>query len=69
MLGATVGVLGTLAAAEVIKEILGIGESLAGRLLIYDGLGGRFETVNIAWDPDNPLTGTHPTIHDLSAHA
>ena len=69
VLGATVGVLGTLAAAEVIKEILGIGESLAGRLLIYDGLGGRFETVNIAWDPDNPLTGTHPTIHDLSAHA
>ena len=69
VLGATVGVLGTLAAVEIIKEILEIGESLAGRLLIYDGLGGRFETVNIGWDPDNPLTGTSPTILDLSIHA
>ena len=68
VLGATVGVIGTLAAAEIIKEILEIGESLAGRLLIYDGLGARFETVSIAWDPDNPLTGTTPTIHDLSGH-
>lgn len=68
VLGATVGVLGTLAAVEVIKEILEIGESLAGRLLIYDGLGGRFETVNIGWDGDNPLTGTNPTIRDLSIH-
>ena len=68
VLGATVGVLGTLAAAEIIKEILGIGESLAGRLLIYDGLGARFETVTFAWDPGNPLTGTHPTITDLSGH-
>jgi len=69
VLGATVGVLGTLAAVEIIKEILEIGESLAGRLLIYDGLGGRFEAVNIGWDPDNPLTGTNPTIRDLSIHA
>ena len=68
VLGATVGVLGTLAAVEIIKEILLAGESLAGRLLIYDGLGGRFESVNIGWDPDNPLTGTSPTIHDLSIH-
>lgn len=68
VLGATVGVLGTLAAAEVIKEILGIGDSLAGRLLIYDGLGGRFDSVAFAWDPGNPLTGTHPTITDLSHH-
>ncbi len=68
VLGATVGVIGTLAAVEIIKELLGIGESLAGRLLIYDGLGARFETVNFAWDRDNPLTGTHATITDLSAH-
>lgn len=68
VLGATVGVLGTLAAVEVIKEILEIGESLAGRLLIYDGLGGRFESVNIGWDSDNPLTGTNPAIRDLSIH-
>jgi len=68
VLGASVGVLGTLAAVEIIKEILEIGDSLAGRLLIYDGLGGRFETVNIGWDPDNPLTGTNPTIQDLAIH-
>ena len=69
VMGATVGVIGTLAAAEIIKEILGIGESLAGRLLIYDGLGGRFESVTYPWDRDNPLTGDHPTIHDLSGHS
>jgi molybdopterin-synthase adenylyltransferase len=68
VMGATVGVLGTLAAAEILKELLGIGDSLAGRLLIYDGLGGRFETVTIGYDPDNPLTGTHPTITDLNSH-
>jgi adenylyltransferase/sulfurtransferase len=69
VLGAIVGVMGTLAAVEILKEIIGIGDSLAGRLLIYDGLGTRFETVRIAWDADNPLTGTHPTITDLNSHA
>ena len=68
VLGAIVGVLGTLAAMEILKEILGIGESLAGRLLIYDGLCGRFESVNFNWDPENPLTGRHPTITDLRVH-
>jgi molybdopterin-synthase adenylyltransferase len=65
VMGATVGVVGALAAAEIIKEIVGIGESLAGRLLIYDGLGCRFETVKFRWDEDNPLTGSSPTIRDL----
>jgi adenylyltransferase/sulfurtransferase len=69
VLGAVVGVIGTLQATEILKEILGIGTSLAGRLLIYDGLAARFETLNVSWDPDNPLTGTHPTITDLSIHA
>lgn len=69
VLGAIAGVVGTLAATEVLKEILGLGEGLAGRLLIYDGRGARFETVNVAWDPDNPLTGTAPSITDLSLHA
>ena len=68
VLGATVGVIGTLAAAEILKEILGIGESLAGRLLIYDGLGARFECVSYAFDPGNPLTGHNPTITDLRGH-
>jgi molybdopterin/thiamine biosynthesis adenylyltransferase len=69
VLGPAVGVLGTLAAVEVLKEIVGIGESLAGRLLIYDALAARFDTIKIAWDPANPLSGRNPTIRDLSIHA
>ena len=69
VLGAVVGVIGALQATEALKELVGIGESLAGRLLIYDALGQRFEQVKIAWDPDNPLSGRSPTITDLSIHA
>lgn len=69
VLGSVVGVIGTLQATEVIKEITGFGASLAGRLLLYDAKDTRFETVRVGWDPDNPLTGTHPTIFDLSAYA
>lgn len=68
VLGATVGVIGTLAAVEVLKEIAGIGESLAGRLLIYDGLATRFDTVLFGWDPDNPLNGRKATIRALDIH-
>jgi adenylyltransferase/sulfurtransferase len=68
VLGPVAGVVGTLQATETVKEILGIGESLAGRLLIYDALAPRFELVSVAWDPDNPLSGQNPTIHDLSSH-
>ena len=69
VLGAVAGVVGTLQALEVIKELLGLGDSLVGRLLIYDARGARFQTVNIAWDPNNPLNGENPTITDLSVHA
>ena len=69
VLGAVVGVVGTLQATEVLKEITGAGDSLAGRLLIYDAKGGRFESVRIAWDPDNALSGHNPMIRDLSIHA
>ncbi|MBL8566470.1 MAG: HesA/MoeB/ThiF family protein [Hyphomicrobiaceae bacterium] len=69
VLGAVVGVVGTLQATEVLKEITGTGEGLAGRLLIYDAKASRFEGVNIAWDPDNALSGQNPTIRDLSIHA
>jgi molybdopterin/thiamine biosynthesis adenylyltransferase len=68
ILGAVAGVIGTLQAAEVLKEILGIGQSLSGRLLMFDALAGRFETIAVKWDPDNPLTGRQPTIKDLSIH-
>lgn len=69
ILGAVAGVMGTLMAVEVLKEILGIGETLAGRMLIYDARSTGFTTVKVAWDPDNPLNGRHPSIHDLSLHA
>lgn len=68
VLGAVVGVIGTLQAAEVVKEIVGFGETLAGRLLLYDARGARFESVAVGWDPDNPLSGLAPTIRDLSIH-
>lgn len=68
VLGPVAGVIGTLQAAEIVKEIIGIGESLAGRLLICDVLASRFEVVSISWDPDNPLSGQTPTITDLSIH-
>ncbi len=68
ILGAIAGVMGTLQATEVLKELIGVGESLAGRLLIYDARACRFENVNVSWDPANPLTGEAPTITDLSIH-
>ena len=57
VLGAAVGVVGTLQATEVLKEIVGFGESLAGRLLLYDARNTRFNEIKIAWDPANPLSG------------
>ena len=69
ILGAVAGVVGTLLATETLKEILGIGETLAGRLMIYDALGSRFEQVKVAWDPENALSGKNATIKDLSIHA
>lgn len=67
VLGASVGVVGTLQAVEVIKEILGLGESLAGRLVIYDALAARFSEMRYGWDPSNPLSGDTPSIHSLDA--
>ena len=69
VLGSVVGVIGTLQATEVLKEILGLGTGLVGRLMVWDALAARFEEIRYAWDPDNPLTGHTPTIRDLSAHA
>ena len=57
VLGALAGTLGTLQATEVVKEILGIGRSLSGRLLMYDALGASFDEVAIAKRPDCPTCG------------
>lgn len=69
ILGALPGVLGSLMALEVIREIVGFGEGLVGRLLMLDARAMRFETLRYAWDKDNPLSGETPTIRDLSIHA
>ena len=66
ILGALPGVLGSMMALEVIREIVGFGEGLVGRLLMVDARSMRFETLAYDWDPGNPLSGDKPTIKDLS---
>ena len=68
ILGAVAGVMGTLQAAETIKELLGLGESLSGTLLIYDALRTDFRRIKFRRNPACPLCGENPTITDLSAH-
>lgn len=68
VLGALCGTVGSLQATEIIKEILGVGESLSGSLLIYDALATQFRTIKVKRDPGCPLCGDHPTIMDLSIH-
>jgi molybdopterin/thiamine biosynthesis adenylyltransferase len=68
VLGAVAGVLGTLQATEVLKEILGIGESMAGRLLIYDALSAAMRQVKVKPDPECTLCSPKATITDLSPH-
>jgi adenylyltransferase/sulfurtransferase len=57
ILGAVAGVMGTLQAVEVVKELLGLGESLSGTLLLYDALGTRFLRIKVAKDPACPSCG------------
>ncbi len=68
VLGAVTGVMGTLQATEVLKEVLGIGDTLAGRLLIWDALAMRFRTIRLRRDPACPACGAAATLHDLSHH-
>ena len=65
ILGALTGVVGSLMALEVIREIVGFGDGLVGRLVMLDARCMRFETLTYGWDPSNPLTGEHPTIKHL----
>ncbi len=67
VLGAAAGVMGTLQALEVLKEITGAGESMAGKLLIYEALDTSFRTVRLPADPACPLCGDNPTITGLQA--
>ena len=69
VLGAMAGVLGAMMALEAIREIVGFGEGLVGRLVMVDTRSMRFETLRYSWDPANPLSGSQATIRDLSIHA
>ncbi len=69
LLGALTGVLGSMMALEVMREIVGFGTGLVGRLLMVDARDMRFRAENYRWDPGNPLSGEMPSIRDLSVHA
>jgi molybdopterin/thiamine biosynthesis adenylyltransferase len=59
------GIIGVIQATETIKLIVGKGDLLVGRLLMYDSLAMRFREVRIRRDNDCPLCGTNPTITEL----
>ena len=65
VLGVLPGVVGSIQAIETIKLILDLGESLSGRLLLFDALSMEFRTVRIRRDPDCPVCGDHPTVTEL----
>ena len=69
VLGALAGAVGSLQAIEVLKEIMGIGDSLAGWLLIYDALSSEVRKMKLPQDRGCPLCGETPSIADLSASA
>jgi adenylyltransferase/sulfurtransferase len=65
VLGVLPGIIGTLQASETVKLLLGIGESLVGRLILFDALKTEFRELKLRKNPDCPICGTHPTIHQL----
>ncbi|HUM46481.1 MAG TPA: molybdopterin-synthase adenylyltransferase MoeB, partial [Chitinophagales bacterium] len=65
VLGVLPGILGSIQALEVIKVITGVGETLSGRLFIFDALNFETRIFNISRSADNPLNGDHPTIKEL----
>jgi adenylyltransferase/sulfurtransferase len=65
VLGVLPGVVGTIQATEAIKLILGVGDSLVGRLLLFDALQMKFRTLKLKKDPDCPVCGEHPTVTKL----
>ena len=65
VLGVLPGVIGSIQATEAIKLLLGTGDTLVGRLLLYDALEMRFRELRLRKNPGCPLCGEHPTIHEL----
>ncbi|MCX7899728.1 MAG: molybdopterin-synthase adenylyltransferase MoeB [Methylocystis sp.] len=69
VLGALTGIVGAMMALEVMREIVGFGEGLVGRLLLIDALTLRFETIRYAYDPDNPLSGEKARLKSMTTGA
>src|SRR3954463_995584 len=65
VLGVLPGIIGSIQALETIKLIIGAGDSLIGRLVLFDALKLKFRELKLRKDPDCPLCGEHPTIHEL----
>jgi sulfur-carrier protein adenylyltransferase/sulfurtransferase len=65
VLGVLPGIVGCIQANEAIKLILGIGDPLIGRFLVFDALGMKFRELKLRKDPDCPVCGTHPTVKEL----
>jgi sulfur-carrier protein adenylyltransferase/sulfurtransferase len=65
VLGVLPGVVGTIQATEAIKLIIGAGEPLIGRLLLFDALQMKFRTLKLQRDPECPVCGDHPTVTKL----
>jgi sulfur-carrier protein adenylyltransferase/sulfurtransferase len=63
--GVLPGIIGSIQAVEAIKLLLGVGETLAGTLVLYDALRSEFTSVKLRWDPDCPVCGKHPTVTEL----
>ncbi len=65
VLGVLPGIIGVIQATETLKLILGVGEPLIGRFLIFDALRMKFRELKLRKDPDCPVCGTHPTVKQL----
>jgi adenylyltransferase/sulfurtransferase len=65
VLGVLPGIIGVIQATEALKLIVGVGEPLIGRFLIYDALKMRFRELKLRKDPECPVCGTHPTVTQL----
>ena len=65
VLGILPGLIGVVQATETVKIILGIGQTLKNRLLLYDALGMKFRELKLRKDPDCPVCGEHPTVTKL----
>jgi adenylyltransferase/sulfurtransferase len=63
--GVLPGIVGSIQAVEAIKLIVGVGDPLVGRLLLFDSLAMEFRTVKLKWDPDCPVCGELPTVTEL----